>query len=559
MLIKFEMRKLTMVSSTRRSTASALLLLSIAFCVQAQTTTQKTATGSISGKVTVKGKPAVGVTIMATESDDYQTPRVQKPQRARTDQTGRYRITDLPAGSYTIVPLTPTLVPVQQSESIVLSEGEDVEDVDVQLAPGGVITGRITDAEGEPLTGVQVNLTAVSEKLVRSAQTIVRLHTGNETDDRGIYRAFGLPAGKYKVSVGDSRGGRSWSRQYYKETFFPSVTDAAKATVIEVTEGSETTNVDIMMGRPVGTFKVIGRVIDGDSGKPIPNVSYGVEHSTVDENGGGSSTSSTYGERTSASGEFRVENVTPGKYTIFTVSDSSEMTSGYVAFNVVDRDVTNLVITMGKGGSVSGVVVLDGNQAARPKLNEMQICASVQTRNPGFSNVAQSAIAQDGSFRINGVRSGLASFWFCSGHDQREQFQIVRVERYGVAQAENFQVGEGEQLTGFRVLVKHVKFSGTIRGQVKAESGELPPISRLFLDLWPLDENLQPQPQSSISSPKLDARGHFLAEGLPAGTYRLTISVLSFTSNRATQTTQQVIVADDAITEVTVIIKPEPK
>ena len=546
--------------SRRQSTASVLLLLSIACCVQAQTTTQKIATASISGKVTIKGKPAVGVVIMATPADDYRRPSVQKPHRARTDQTGRYRITDLPAGSYTITPVAPALVLVQQSESVVLSEGEEVEDINLQLAPGGVITGRVTDAEGEPLMGVGVKLTPLSEKIVRSDQTLARLHAGNETDDRGIYRAFGLPAGKYKVSVGESRSGRTWSRPYYKETFFPSVTDAAKATVIEVTEGSETTNVDIVMGRPVRTFKVAGRVIDGDTGKPIPGLNYSVGHRTVDENGGSFSTSSSSGDRTSANGEFHVENLTPGKYTIFTgVPAGSELTSGSVTVDVVDRDVTNLVITMTKGGSLSGVVALDGDQSARAKLGSVSICATVQRKNSEFSNTAQSSIAQDGSFRINGVRSGLAMFWLCSGHDQREQFQIVRVERNGVAQPENFQVGEGEQVTGFRVLLKHVKLTGAIRGQVKVEIGELPPISRLWLDLWPLDENLQPQPQSSFPSPKLDARGHFLAEGLPAGTYRLTIAVFSTASNRATQTTQQVIVNDDAVTEVTVIIKPDPK
>ncbi|HKR23075.1 MAG TPA: carboxypeptidase-like regulatory domain-containing protein, partial [Pyrinomonadaceae bacterium] len=440
---------------------------------------------------------------------------------------------------------------------------EAVEDVNIQLAPGGVITGKVTDAEGEPLMAVTVKISPIPEsmQIMRDQTLWARLYVGNETDDRGIYRAFGLPAGKYKVSVGESGSGRTTSREYYKETFFPSVTDAAKATVIEVKEGSEATDVDITMGRPVGAFKVAGRVIDGDTGKPIPNVNYGVGQRTVNENGTSfSSSSSNSSDRTNANGEFRLENVTPGKYTIYTeVPEGSDVSSASVTFDVVDRDVTNLVITMRKGGSLSGVVAFEGNQAGRVQLSSLKICATVQGRNPQFSNAARSPIGQDGSFRINGVRSGLASLWLCASDVDLNQFQIVRVERNGVAQAENFNVGESEQVTGLRVLVKHVKLTGAIRGQVKVETGELPPISRLWLDLWPLDENLQPQPQSSISSPKLDARGHFLAEGLPAGTYRLTIAVSSPAGNRSTQTTQQVIVTDDAVTEVTVIIKPDPK
>ena len=83
---------------------------------------------------------------------------------------------------------------------------------------------------------------------------MARLFIDDSTDDRGVYRAFGLPPGKYKVSVGESDRGTKSSREYFKETFYPSVTDAAKATVIEVTEGSVTNDVDIVMGRPVATF-----------------------------------------------------------------------------------------------------------------------------------------------------------------------------------------------------------------------------------------------------------------------------------------------------------------
>lgn len=547
-----------MLSSARRTTASVLLLLGIAFCVQAQTT----ATGSISGKVTIKGKPAVGVMIMARPSDDYQSPSKTR-KRARTDQTGRYRITNLPAGSYTITSVALALVQAQ-SNSVLLSEGEEVEDANLQLAPGGVITGKITDAEGEPLTAVRVKFTPIDENIsnTRSDQMLLlRLFMGSETDDRGIYRAFGLPAGKYKVSVGETSTGRTISREYYKETFFPSVTDTAKATVIEVTEGSETTNVDIVMGRPVGTFRIAGRVIDGDTGKPIPNLRFGVGQRTVYENGSSSSSSSSsIANVTNAKGEFQLENLKPGKYTIYTeVPESSDMISASVTFDVVDRDVTNLLITMRKGGSLSGVVALDGGQAVRERLSSLTICASVQARNPGFSNSPRSPVGQDGSFRINGVRGGVTSIGLCFSNSERERFQILGVERNGVALAENFNLAEGEHVTGLRVLVKHVKLTGGVRGQVKVEDGELPPISRLSLELWPLDENFQPQRQSSISSPQVDSRGHFLAEGLPAGAYRLRLAIFSPAGNRSTQTTQQVIVTDDTVTEVTVIIKPDPK
>lgn len=549
-----------MVSSARQTITCILLVLGTAVCIKAQITTQKTSSASISGKVTIKGKPAIGVTVVANDAVGRGNP-MMKRYRARTDQTGSYRITNLPAGTYEIAAITPALVQVNDSDSLVISEGEEVEDVNLQLVPGGVITGKITDAEGEPVIGELVNITPVAEQppLRFGRWMLTRLSSpDNSTDDRGVYRVFGLPPGKYKVYVGESGSGRKSSRQYYKQTFYPSVADAAKATIIEVTESSVTNNVDIVLGRPAETFRVVGRVVDGETGRPIPNIKYGVGQRYGDGQSYGSS-SSMGGEVTNANGEFRLENVTPGKYTIFTAqSDGSDVPAASVTFDVVDRDITDLLIKTTKGGSLSGVVVLDGNERAPTVSSPLRICATVKSTESTFANPPSSAIGQDGSFRIDGVRSGAAGLWLCSPGNKREQFEIVRVERNGVPQSETINVKERELVAGLRVVLKHQKLTGSIRGQVKVEDGELPPISQLSLLLWPLDENLEPKRTSSIESPHLDARGRFLAEGLPAGAYRLSIYVFApgRTSGTMTEKIQQVTVTDDTVTEVTLIIKP---
>ncbi len=549
-----------MVSSARQTITCILLVLGTAVCIKAQTTPQKALSASISGKVTIKGKPAVGVMVVANDAPGRGN-TMMKHYRARTDQTGSYRITSLPAGTYEISSFTPALVQVNESDSLVISEGEEVEDVNLLLAPGGVITGKITDAAGEPVIGESVSIIPAAERLPSGFghRLLTRLHfPDNSTDDRGVYRAFGLPPGKYKVSVGESGSGRKSSREYYKQTFYPSVTDAAKATIIEVTESSVTNNVDILLGRPVETFRVVGRVVDGETGRPISNIKYGVGQVMRDQYSSGSS-STIGGEVTNANGEFRLENVTPGKYTIFTApSDGSDVPAASVTFDVVDRDVTDLLIKTTKGGSLSGVVVLDGNERAPTVSSRLRICATVKSTDSTFTKPTSSAVGQDGSFRIEGVRGGTASLWLCFAGDKREQFEILRVERNGIPQSETINVKEREFVAGIRVVVKSVKLPGSIRGQVKVEDGELPPISQLSLWLWPLDENLEPKRTSSIQSPHLDARGRFLAEGLPAGAYRLSVYVNApgGTSGTMTEKIQQVTVTDDTVTEVTLIIKP---
>src|SRR6185295_6401747 len=144
-------------------------------------------------------------------------------------------------------------------------------------------------------------------------------------------------------------------------TFYPSVTDDAKASLIEVTESSETTNIDIVVGRPITTFKVSGRFLDAETGKPLVHIRYGVYQGT--DHGGSSRVGQDY---TNANGEFRLDNVLPGKYTLFIVPEDSGVRGDNVSFEVVDRDVTDLAIKAGKAATVAGVVIFESGEESKP-------------------------------------------------------------------------------------------------------------------------------------------------------------------------------------------------
>ena len=93
-----------------------------------------------------------------------------------------------------------------------------------------------------------------------------------------IYRMYGLRAGRYKVATGRSdetfNQGFSQQRATYKQIFHPDVTDQTKATIIEVTEGSEANDVDIKLGAALPTFSASGRLVDSEKGLPIPNLPF---------------------------------------------------------------------------------------------------------------------------------------------------------------------------------------------------------------------------------------------------------------------------------------------
>ena len=546
-----------MFSSTRK-TLCLLVVLSTAICLQAQTSTQKVGTASVSGKVTIKGKPAIGVIVVAGMPEHLRT-STSPMHRTRTDETGSYSIRNLSPGSYEISTFTPALVS-NDMRSVVLSEGEQVEDVNLALVPGGVIAGKITDSEGKPVIAQHVKIMPVfdSPPMQLSPHMLTRLFIENTTDDRGIYRAFGVPPGKYKVSVGESGGLSRGPQQRFAETFYPSVTDVAKATTIEVTEGSEKTGVDITMGRLVQSFRVSGRVVDGETGKPIPNVTYGVEHRTTEDGASSGASSSFGGEATNANGEFRLDNVSPGAYTVFTFAmDGSDAPPGSVSFEVTDHDVTDLIIKTKKGASLSGLVVVEGDKKAATMLGSMRIQAIMEGTEPRMAPSQSAAVGQDGTFRISGLPGGRVRLTLDFSIEGKE-FSIARIERNGMPSSETINVKESENITGVRVVLKALKLTGSIRGQLKVEDGELPPVSQLGLLLLPLDENLQPKRQFSIPPPQLDARGRFLSEGLPAGTYRVYVYGTGSPNPAAPWTTQDVIVTDDNVTEVTLTLKRRP-
>jgi hypothetical protein len=157
-------------------------------------------------------------------------------------------------------------------QTVVLSEGESVDGIDFALVRGGVITGKVTDADGRPVVEQSVSL--ISAETQTNPRGPVYSFSGVQTDDRGIYRMFGLAAGRYKVSAGGEDGFymTSSGRASYKQTFHPDVTDVSKAAMVEVTEGGEASNVDIALGRASQTYAASGRVINGESGEPIANV-----------------------------------------------------------------------------------------------------------------------------------------------------------------------------------------------------------------------------------------------------------------------------------------------
>lgn len=507
----------------------------------------KTARGSVSGRVTIKEKPAPGVVVGlrkgAVESayDPF--------ARSVTDAEGIYRITNIPAGSYVVTIAAPAYVPTNSEDrkSVVVGEDENVEGINFALVRGGVITGKVTDADGRALIQHQIeiyNLTALERRTPQQAPFPAM--TG-QTDDRGIYRVFGIAPGRYKVAAGRGNEGYaafSPTQHNYKQVFHPDASDPAKATVIEVGEGSEAKDIDITLGRAVQTFSASGRVINTETNAPVPNLRFSlqrvlgqrVEFLNIVANSNGR-------------GEFVVEGLIPGKYsTVLFQSEGSELRAEPTMFDVIDQDVSGVTVKLSRGASVSGIVVIESeNKSAQRRLTEMLVRGYVPVT-PGYGNAVSSPIAPDGSFRLAGLANGVVNISLSGtvGPYPPKGFSIVRIERDGMP-APRMELKEAEQVTGVKIIVGYG--NATLRGVVKIENGPLPTGARVFLRLTKPGETA-----SYMRPPIIDERGNFLMEGIPPGQYEITATVLGGEMKRPKPVKQEVSLTDGVVTDVRITI-----
>jgi Carboxypeptidase regulatory-like domain len=535
-----------------------ILLSSLLVFSQTQTTSKAVKpVGSISGRVTIKEKAAPGIAV-ALRGSDFFNPYDVRP-RAVTDQDGNYKIANVAAGSYEVVFGALGYIPTDvnsRSRSVVVGDGENIENINFALVRGGVITGRITDADGRPAIQQAVRLFRADPPNPRTPQSQVQerpLSPANTstTDDRGIYRMFGLMPGRYKVSAGRGDnvypgGGGPIGRVSYKEVFFPDATDHTKATVLEVSEGSETTNIDITLGRPFETFSARGRVINGEKGEPVANVRFTLQRVVGDQY-----EFTPQFVMSNALGGFSAEGLIPGKYSVFMMSDTnSDLRAENTSFDIIDADVTGVTVRVVKGASISGIVVLETeDKRAFAKLTQLELQAYVQNPNAkSMGSSSRATIGGDGSFRFGGLGDGIANLSInpVNALNQIKGFMLSRVERDGVVQRRGLEVKEGEQITGVRVIVNYG--TATIRGFVTIENGPLPPGARIFVRLLKAGE------VPTIRPPNVDERGRFLVEGLPAGSYEISVSVSGPGLKPRPPVKQDVVLQDGVVSDVTITL-----
>jgi hypothetical protein len=287
---------------------------------------------------------------------------------ATTDEEGNFQLTNLRLANYLIRVAAPGYI----SESPATTPPPATfyrpgETATLRMVKGGVITGRVLNTNGDPMTLARVRALRVRDAEGRPVPDsgVARDWT---TDDRGIYRVYGLEPGAYVVAVSSTSMFRPLPGQARPDagqggeaapTYYPSSTlDAALH--VNVHGGDETRDIDIRY-RLERSYAVRGMVVK----RPTPagaspsraSVTIALSHAAT-----GLAVGFAHLPPAGTDATFNFDGVPDGVYEL-TAQTALGTSDAAVALpqrvTVRGANVTNVVLTLTPFASVAGRVVLE--------------------------------------------------------------------------------------------------------------------------------------------------------------------------------------------------------
>jgi protocatechuate 3,4-dioxygenase beta subunit len=344
---------------------------------------------------------------------------------------------------------------------ITLTAGQPAPDVKVGLTPTAVISGHITDLNGNPITGARVR---AMKSAVQENRRTLRIAQEAVTNELGEYRLFWMAPGRYYVSatvqawqvnsqivnnpsapVGDTtNAGLSTSRsvsrpettkpigtgvaddEVYIPIYFPRSADGEQAAAIDLQPGVELRSVDISVA-PVRTYHVRGRITNlpepsaasqnGGGGRGVaPPLPFGGAGGGRGAQGGGAAGGPTiqvrlapdnwFGNVYSAqangtTGDFEFPKVVNGGYTLYTFIDG---TTTRMPVEVRNADVDGMTMPLATGVSLPVEITLDGEPPKNlPNISSLQI---MLYRDPTLINAPAMNASSRGSSPLPNLSPG---------------------------------------------------------------------------------------------------------------------------------------------------------
>ena len=509
----------------------------------------QTPKGSIEGVVldSVAQKPIAGaqITLMRTQVPPGSTgfiagtvgsvpERRPQNQTGMTDSDGRFRFPDVEAGNY-LVQATADGYARQQiarlpgqsgmTAQATVQAGATSKSIVLHLTPAATVSGRVAGANGEPLVGMEVTLL----RAVHSITGELNLSpTGSaQTDDRGQYRLFWMPPGRYYLvasaptrpmgNINPIMPSPRTSR--YPRTFYPRATSVQSATALDLQPRTELNGLDFDLS-PLPLYTVRGKVIDSATGAAPKSASISITPS--EQYFGG--TSSSTGPYDPATGTFELRDVLPGSYWIRAQLAGQPPSPGFgprsltasavAAVEVRSSDVDDVVLNIIPAVSIVGRAVIEGDI---PRDRPIFVSLQPTTR---FGPPSGSAPVQsDGSFRIENLGPGEYRFavpemlMTPTGANLSSQ-PYLKQARLGSIDLLNEKLTISGPVTDVIQVVFSAK-GGQISGTVTDDRQQ--PATNVAVLLLPTDHDRLDLYRVTTTGPK----GDYTLQGLAPGSYKV--------------------------------------
>ena len=489
--------------------------------------TPATKLGSIRGRVLADGGAVNNASISAWRLNSTAPPR-----GVPTSDSGDFEIKGLEPGVYRLRPVAPgyVIAPTDVIEETYYRVGDSVM---LPMIKGGVITGKVLSANDEPLVAVKVRAIMIRD-LNDKPPSADGSSVERFSDDRGIYRIFGLQPGTYLVGAG-GRGSNGYTLNAYDNdapTYAPSST---RDTAAEISlAGGEEKTIDIHYRGDAG-HAVSGNVIaPANPNSPWININM---TRLID---GAPDIRLATSQNTATKG-FEFHGVGDGEYLIWAqyAPNTETLLSDPKRITVKGADVTGIELTTKPLATVSGELLLEESkldsckEKRRPAFDETLVAiqrnpkqaAKDQPQVPTYG-ASQAVPDRTGRFVLRNLGAGQYNFdvryfgryWYLRSITQKI---ISAVSKDAIANevdtARNWlQLKAGDRVTGLRVAL--AEGAASFSGQFETAKDEQLP-ARLVLYLVPSEKDSSDDVLRFFVA-RADAAGLFLIDHVPPGRYR---------------------------------------
>jgi len=312
---------------------------------------------------------------------------------ATTDASGKFAIEKIPPGNYSLTVERQNFAVARYASRISLSAGQNLTGIEIKMTPFGVISGKVLDADGDPVSGVQV--TVMRWGYMRGGRRLVNAGPGASTDDRGMFRIYNLASGRYFLVAHPSVGvsayqvgadRRSPPKEMYATTYYPSAADSSGAAAILVSAGQEAPGMDIQLHK-TKVVTVSGRVSGMQSG-----TRYSI--SLVPKDQGSAAGASRGAVVRQEDSTFTLHGVSPGTYWLLLIPAGHVTTKQELV--VGESDIEGLTVPVLETATVKGKVILP------PSLELRGLRVTLQPTDFEMSTPG-GAPGPDGSFTLDHV------------------------------------------------------------------------------------------------------------------------------------------------------------